>query len=114
LITGLSLLPSGQLDGGRLVTAVYGRDTARRVGTVTLLLLAVAGIFVPQFLFWAAVVFLLGRMPERPCLDDITETDDGRDNLALVALFMMAAILLPASSDLLGQIGLISGVGTGG
>ncbi|MGA7952322.1 MAG: site-2 protease family protein [Gloeobacterales cyanobacterium] len=114
LITGLSLLPCGQLDGGRLVTAVYGRDTARRVGTVTLLILAVTGIFVTQFLFWAAVVFLLGRMPERPCLDDITETDEGRDNLALVALFMMAAILLPASSDLLGQIGLISGIGVGG
>ncbi len=114
LITGLSLLPCGQMDGGRLVTAVYGRDTARRVGTVTLLLLAVAGIFVPQFLFWATVVFLLGRMPERPCLDDITETDEGRDNLALVALFMMAAILLPASPDLLGQIGLISSVVKGG
>jgi membrane-associated protease RseP (regulator of RpoE activity) len=110
LITGLSLLPCGQMDGGRLVTAVYGRDTARRVGTVTLLLLAVAGIFITQFLFWAAVVFLLGRMPERPCLDDITETDEGRDNLALVALFMMAAILLPASAELLGQIGLISKV----
>jgi membrane-associated protease RseP (regulator of RpoE activity) len=114
LITGLSLLPCGQLDGGRLVTAVYGRDTARRVGTVTLLLLAVAGIFITQFLFWAAVVFILGRMPERPCLDDITETDESRDNLALVALFMMAAILLPASSDLLGQIGLISGIVAGG
>lgn len=111
LITGLSLLPCGQMDGGRLVTAVYGRDTARRVGTVTLLLLAVSGIFITQFLFWATVVFLLGRMPERPCLDDITETDEGRDNLALVALFMMAAILLPASAELLGQIGLIPSVG---
>ncbi len=111
LITGLSLLPCGQMDGGRLVTAVYGRDTARRVGTVTLLLLAVAGIFITQFLFWAAVVFLLGRMPERPCLDDITETDESRDNLALVALFMMAAILLPASADLLRQIGLLPSVG---
>jgi membrane-associated protease RseP (regulator of RpoE activity) len=111
LITGLSLLPCGQLDGGRLVTAVYGRDTARKVGTVTLILLAVAGIFITQFLFWAAVVFLLARLPERPCLDDITETDEGRDNLALVALFMMAAILLPASSDLLGQIGLIGSIG---
>lgn len=105
-ITALTLLPSGKLDGGRIVQAVYGRKTARTTGIITLLLLAAAGIFFPQFLYWAAVLFVLGRSPERPPLDEITETDSRRDILALVALFAMAAVLLPLAPQFAARLGL--------
>ncbi|MBC8122021.1 MAG: site-2 protease family protein [Gemmatimonadaceae bacterium] len=105
-ITALTLLPSGKLDGGRIVQAVFGRKTARTTGIITLLLLAAAGIFFPQFLYWAAVLFVLGRAPERPPLDEITETDSRRDILALVALFVMAAVLLPLAPQFAARLGL--------
>lgn len=94
-ITALSLLPAGQLDGGRIVQAIYGRRTARIVGNVTTAILAIAGFFVPTFLYWAAVLFFFARTQERPTLNELTETDNLRDILGLVALFLMAAILLP-------------------
>lgn len=94
-ITALALLPAGQFDGGRIVQAVYGRKTVRITGVVTTIILAAAGIFIPQFLFWAVALFFLGRIPERPALEELTETDTRRDIVAIIALFLMAAILLP-------------------
>lgn len=94
-ITALSLLPAGQLDGGRIVQAIYGRRTARIVGNVTTAVLAIAGFFVPTFLYWAAVLFFFARTQERPTLNELTEAGNLRDILGLVALFIMAAILLP-------------------
>jgi membrane-associated protease RseP (regulator of RpoE activity) len=94
-ITALSLLPAGQLDGGRIVQAIYGRRTARLVGNVTTAVLAVAGFFVSTFFYWAAVLFFFARTQERPTLNELTEAGNLRDILGLVALFLMAAILLP-------------------
>jgi membrane-associated protease RseP (regulator of RpoE activity) len=94
-ITALSLLPAGQLDGGRIVQAIYGRRIGRIVGNVTTAILAVAGFFVPSFFYWAAVLFFFARTQERPALNELTEAGNLRDILGLVALFLMAAILLP-------------------
>ncbi|AGY59552.1 site-2 protease family protein [Gloeobacter kilaueensis] len=105
-ITALSLLPAGQLDGGRIVQAVYGRRTARITGIVALVLLGFIGLFVPQYLYWAVVVLLFARTPERPCLNELSETDSRRDALAILALFAMAAILLPLSPQIALRLGL--------
>ncbi len=105
-ITALSLLPAGQLDGGRIVQAVYGRRTARITGIVTLVLLGIIGIFVPWYLYWAVIVLLFARTPERPTLNEITETDSRRDALAILALFAMAAILLPLTPQIALRLGL--------
>jgi membrane-associated protease RseP (regulator of RpoE activity) len=94
-ITALSLLPAGQLDGGRIVQAIYGRRIGRIVGNVTTAILAIAGFFVPSFFYWAAVLFFFARTQERPALNELTEAGNLRDILGLVALFIMAAILLP-------------------
>ena len=39
VITALNLMPAGQLDGGRMVQAIYGRKIANRATVVTLILL---------------------------------------------------------------------------
>ncbi|WP_338460744.1 site-2 protease family protein [Synechococcus elongatus] len=41
VINALNLIPIGQLSGGRLVQSVYGRKIAGRVGTFSLLILAI-------------------------------------------------------------------------
>ncbi len=105
-ITALNLLPAGQLDGGRIVQAVYGRKTARITGIVTLVILGVGGFFVSQFFYWAVIVFLFARAPERPALNELTETDARRDALAIVVLFVMAAVLLPLTPQIALRLGL--------
>ncbi|MEO0355863.1 MAG: site-2 protease family protein [Cyanobacteria bacterium P01_A01_bin.3] len=97
LVTALSLLPAGQLDGGRMVQAVYGRKIAGRTTFVSIAFLALAALGNQVALYWALLILLIARDTERPPQDEITETDSRRDVLALVALFAMAVMLLPVA-----------------
>ncbi|MEN9279066.1 MAG: site-2 protease family protein, partial [Thermostichus sp. DG_1_5_bins_95] len=108
-ITALSLLPAGQLDGGRIVQAVYGRKTAARATFVTLIALAVASISNVLALYWALLILFIAREPERPPQDEISETDGQRDALALLALFLMVMTLLPIAPALAGFLNFPNG-----
>ena len=106
VITALNLMPAGQLDGGRVVQAVYGRKTAGRTTVITLILLALVTLANPLALYWAAIILILQRNLERPCLDDITEPDDARAALGLLALFLALAVLMPLTPSLAGRLGI--------
>jgi len=94
VITALNLMPAGQLDGGRIVQAIYGRKTAGRTTVATLIVLAIA-LANPLALYWAIVIVFLQRDLERPSLNELTEPDDARAALGLLVLFLMVATLLP-------------------
>ncbi|QQE66808.1 site-2 protease family protein [Leptolyngbya sp. BL0902] len=106
VITALNLMPAGQLDGGRIVQAIYGRKTAGRTTVITLILLALVTLANPLALYWAAIILILQRNLERPCLDDITEPDDARAALGLLALFLALAVLMPLTPSLAGRLGI--------
>ncbi len=106
IITALNVMPAGQLDGGRMVQAIYGRKTLVRASAVTIVLLAVVGLFNPLALYWAVLIVFLQRQPERPCQDDLTEPDDARAALALLALFLMLLVLLPLTTSLAMRLGI--------
>ncbi|NJO19135.1 MAG: site-2 protease family protein [Spirulinaceae cyanobacterium RM2_2_10] len=108
-ISALNLLPAGQLDGGRIVQAIYGRKTARRTTIGTLIVLGIVAIFNPANpipLYWGILVLFLQRDLERPSLNELTEPDDARATLGLLALFLMLATLIPLSPSLAGQLGI--------
>lgn len=105
IITAINVMPAGQLDGGRMVQAIYGRKTLVRATAVTLVLLALVGLFNPIALYWAVLIVFLQRQPERPCTDDLTEPDDARAGLALLALFLMLLVLLPLTPSLAVRLG---------
>ncbi len=106
IITAINVMPAGQLDGGRVVQAIYGRKTLVRATTVTLVLLAIVGLFNPLALYWAVLIVFLQRQPERPCSDDLSEPDDTRAALALLALFLMLLVLLPLTPSLAMRLGI--------
>jgi membrane-associated protease RseP (regulator of RpoE activity) len=106
VITALSLLPIGQLNGGRIVQAIYGRKIAGRISIVALILLGLAALANPVALYWAIVIVFLLRQPERPSQDELTEPDDTRATLCLLALFLMIATLLPLTPSLAGRLGI--------
>jgi membrane-associated protease RseP (regulator of RpoE activity) len=106
VITALNFMPAGQLDGGRMVQAVYGRKVAGRTTVVTLLFLGLASLVNPLALYWAAIILILQRDLERPSLNELTEPDDARAALALVALFLMIAVLIPLTPSLAGRLGI--------
>lgn len=106
VITALSLLPIGQLNGGRMVQAIYGRKIAGRISIVALILLGLAALINAVALYWAIVILFLLRQPERPSQDELTEPDDTRATLCLLALFLMIATLLPLTPSLAGRLGI--------
>lgn len=106
VITALNLMPAGQLDGGRLIQAIYGRKTLSRTTVATLIFLAIACLVNPLALYWAIIILFLQRQPERPSLNELTEPNDTRASLALLVLFLMAATLLPLTPSLAGRLGI--------
>ncbi|MEO1093292.1 MAG: site-2 protease family protein [Cyanobacteria bacterium J06638_28] len=106
VITALNLLPAGQLDGGRIVQSIYGRKTAGRATVITLVILAIASLANPLALYWAGLILFLQRNLESPARNELTEPDDARAALGLLALFLTLAMLLPLTPSLAGRLGI--------
>lgn len=106
LITALNLMPAGQLDGGRIVQAIYGRKIAGRTTLATLIVLGLVSLGNSLAMYWAIVIIFLQRDLERPTLNEISEPDDARAALGLLALFLMIATLLPLTPGLAGRLGI--------
>jgi membrane-associated protease RseP (regulator of RpoE activity) len=106
VITALNLMPAGQLDGGRIVQAIYGRKTASRTTIATVTVLAIVSFLNPLALYWAIIILFLQRDLERPSLNELSEPDDARAALGLLALFLMIATLLPLTPSLAGRLGI--------
>ena len=106
VINALNLMPAGQLDGGRIVQAIYGRKTAQRTTIVTLIILGLVSLVNPLAIYWAIVILFLQRDLERPSLNEITEPDDARAALGLLALFLMITTLIPLAPALAVNLGI--------
>ena len=106
VITALNLMPAGQLDGGRIMQALYGRKIAGRSTLATFIVLAIASLANPLALYWALVILILQRNLERPSLNELTEPNDRRAALGLLVLFLMLAILFPLTPGLAKGLGI--------
>jgi len=106
VLSAINLMPAGQLDGGRMVQAIYGRKIAGITTIATLIVLGFASFVTPLALYWAIVILVLQRDLERPSSNEITEPNDARAALALLALFLMIATLMPLTPSLAGRLGI--------
>jgi membrane-associated protease RseP (regulator of RpoE activity) len=99
-VTGLNLLPVGQLDGGHVAYSLFG-PRARLLYWPVLLGMGVItaysylrGAFVPTWLLWMGILFFLGRTYARP-LEDMTELDPRRRALAVITLALFFLVFVP-------------------
>ncbi len=106
IITALNLLPAGQLDGGRIMQALYGRRTAGISTFITLLILAAATLVYPLALYWGGIIIILLRDQEALMYNEITELDDDRDALGIFMLFWMLITLLPMTAVVAEKLGI--------
>jgi len=94
LITGINLLPIGQLDGGHVAYALFGRQ-AHHVARGTLILLLVAGVALSStWLLWALFV-LFGGLHHPPPLNDITGVNRRRQWLGVATIVLFFLIVTP-------------------
>ena len=113
LVTALNLFPVGQLDGGRIAYALFGRYH-RAIGkaTVSALLLFGVGSFLWYFrasggdaftalvsslnwFVWAGLISFLVGFHHTPPLDDLSPLSPGRRLVGVVCLVLLVLMLPP-------------------
>ena len=113
LVTALNLFPVGQLDGGRIAYALFGRRH-RAIGKATvvgLLLFGAASFFwslrAPggdivsalavslNWFVWAGVISLLVGFHHSPPLDDLSPLSWGRRAIGIACLILLVLMLPP-------------------
>jgi membrane-associated protease RseP (regulator of RpoE activity) len=103
-LTAFHLIPLGSLDGGRIVHAMLGQRTGAIVGQVARLLVLALALVQGEFVFLALLLFFIPAI-DRPTLNDVSQLDNRRDALGLLALTLLATMLLPVPGALLGLLG---------
>ncbi len=105
LVTGINLLPTGQLDGGHIATALLA-DHARLLSSIALGVLVLLGLGVPPFtqdqwipgysgwLVFAIIILFLGtRHP--PPLNSVSDLDPNRTWLGILTFVLAVACFTP-------------------
>ena len=97
LITGLNLLPVGQLDGGHITYVLFG-EKARNFYWPTLIGLAVLAFLEPfmalTWAIWIGLIFFFGRQHATP-LDTVTPLDPRRRALAILTFILFFLVFVP-------------------
>jgi membrane-associated protease RseP (regulator of RpoE activity) len=93
-LTAVNLMPIGQLDGGHVAHAVFGQKTAIAIGQITRILALLFALIHPYFWIWAIILWLIPLI-DQPALNDVTELNNWRDLLGLLALALLVLIVLP-------------------
>lgn len=95
LVTGLNLIPVGQLDGGHVAYVLFGKRARKFFWPILLglaLLVLLTGAM--MWLVWIVLLVAFGRVYAEP-LDDVTPLDSRRRLLAIITLFIFIFIFIP-------------------
>jgi membrane-associated protease RseP (regulator of RpoE activity) len=94
LVTGLNLVPAGQLDGGHALYVLIGKRS-RQVLPFIIAILIGLGLLWNGWWLYAALIFLMGRFHAEP-LDQITDLDPVRRLVAIGVLVIFVLIFMPS------------------
>jgi membrane-associated protease RseP (regulator of RpoE activity) len=101
LVTALNLFPVGQLDGGHVVYALFGRRLHRWVSLLACI--AVAGLAVaamaihrsPLWILWTLILFFLLRVGHPPVHDEDEPLGSGRVAVAVIGFIVLLLCFMP-------------------
>ncbi len=93
-VTGLNLIPLGQLDGGHVMYALFGRRARLAfypvIGALALLTILSSG----SLIFFLLLLIVLGRTYDVP-LDDISPLEPKRRRIAVFTLIVFVLVFVP-------------------
>ncbi|XP_039118441.1 probable zinc metalloprotease EGY2, chloroplastic isoform X4 [Dioscorea cayenensis subsp. rotundata] len=95
LINAINSIPAGELDGGRISFALWGRKVSTRLTGVTLALLGVSSFFSDVAFYWAVLLFFLQRGPIAPLSEEISEPENKYIGLGITVLLLGLLVCLP-------------------
>ncbi len=94
LVTGLNLIPAGQLDGGHIAYALLGPQRAKVLGWAMLAVMVGLSFLWTGWVLWLVLLVLATRMQDMP-LDEITELTAGQKVLAVAMLVLFVLVFVP-------------------
>lgn len=104
-VTALNLLPVGQLDGGHIAYALFGRRHATAISVITVIIMFGLGLTVwPGLLTFALLIALIGGFSHMPALNDVTPPDGKRYALGVLAFAILALIIIPLPGAVRGMM----------
>lgn len=93
-LTGINLLPVGQLDGGHAAYALLGR-LAHPLAFAIFGLLIIAGAFLSTNWFIWAFFIMLGGLQHPPPMNDVTDVGWVRKLIGLLTVLLFLLIVIP-------------------
>jgi membrane-associated protease RseP (regulator of RpoE activity) len=100
LVTALNLIPSGQLDGGHAIYAVFGKNIHKwtgRIAFVTMTLFSILGLYLyssPSGLLFAVILAVMLRVGHPEPIDE-TPLDNKRKVIAFLTLLIFILCFVP-------------------
>jgi membrane-associated protease RseP (regulator of RpoE activity) len=94
-VTGINLLPAGQLDGGHIFSSLFGEKITRMLFPFLIAGMVILGFFSNVWWMWAVLLLFFGRYYAEP-LDQVTELDHKRRIIGYIALVVFILTFIPA------------------
>jgi membrane-associated protease RseP (regulator of RpoE activity) len=94
LVTMLNLLPIGQLDGGHILYAMFGKKQ-HRIAYLALLGLVILSFFWMGWIIWALLGFFLLRAPHPPTVLDDIPLDKKRVAIGYLCILIFILCFMP-------------------
>lgn len=95
LINAINSIPAGELDGGRISFAIWGRKAASRLSAASIVLLGLSSLLDDVAFYWVVLIFFLQRGPIAPLAEEISEPDNKYVALGIIVLVMSLLVCLP-------------------
>ncbi|KAK6156142.1 hypothetical protein DH2020_010390 [Rehmannia glutinosa] len=95
LINAINSIPAGELDGGRISFAIWGRKASSRFTGASIVLLGLGSLFNDVAFYWVVLIFFLQRGPIAPLSEEITDPDDKYKALGIAVLLLGLLVCLP-------------------
>ena len=94
-VTGINLLPAGQLDGGHIFSSLFGEKVTRMLFPFLIAGMVILGFFSNVWWMWAVLLLFFGRYYAEP-LEQVTELDTKRKIIGYIALIVFILTFIPA------------------
>ncbi|KAI4370552.1 hypothetical protein MLD38_018897 [Melastoma candidum] len=95
LINAINSIPAGELDGGRISFAIWGRKASARLTGISIVLLALSSFTNDVAFYWVVLIFFLQRGPIAPLSEEITDPDQKYVALGIIVLSLSLLVSLP-------------------
>ncbi|XP_072079714.1 probable zinc metalloprotease EGY2, chloroplastic isoform X3 [Arachis hypogaea] len=95
LINAINSIPAGELDGGRISFAIWGRKASVRLTGFSIVLLGLSSLIDDVAFYWVVLIFFLQRGPISPLSEEISDPDQKYVAFGITVLLLGLLVCLP-------------------